>query len=98
MHVVKGGRVHIVTNRPDGILHTEVTAGVVRRTHRHRTGEPEGLTGRYRVHRPVWFEWHDGIVTAMRRERDIGRWPRAWKVRPVRGANRNRDDPYETPP
>ena len=96
MQVMKGGWVYIVTNRPNGVLYTGVTADIVRRIYQHRTGELEGFTRRYCVHRLVWFEWHDDIVMAIRREKDIKRWLRAWKVRLIRSTNWNWDDLYET--
>jgi putative endonuclease len=93
---MKGGWVYIVTNRPNGVLYAGVTADIVRRVHQHRTGELEGFTRRYRVDRLVWFEWHDDIVMAIRREKDIKHWLRAWKIRLIRSANWNWDDLYET--
>jgi len=96
IRVVKGGWVYIVANRPNGVLYIGVTADIVRRVHQHRTGELEGFTKRYRVHRLVRFEWHDDIVVAIRREKDIKHWLRAWKDRLIRSASWNWDDLYET--
>jgi putative endonuclease len=85
-----------MTNRPDGILYTGVTSDLVRRAHEHRNGVTGGFTARYHLHRLVWFEWHDGILSAIRREKAIKGWPREWKARLIRHGNWNWDDLYET--
>jgi putative endonuclease len=48
----------------------------------HREGVVPGFTERYGVTRLVWFETHDSIEAAIRRE-----WPRAWKVALIESAN-----------
>ena len=96
MRVMKGGWVYIMTNRPDGILYTGVTSDLIRRTYEHRNGVTGGFTARYHLHRLVWFEPHDDILSAIRREKAITGWPRDWKTRLIRHANWNWDDLYET--
>ena len=93
---MKGGWVYIVTNKPDGILYTGVTADIVHRVYQHRTGELEGFTKRYCLQRLVWHEWHDDIVLAINREKAIKGWRGAWKARLVRHGNWDWDDPYKT--
>jgi putative endonuclease len=93
---MKNGWVYIMTNRPDGTLYTGVTSDIVRRIYEHRTGVTGGFTAHYHLHRLVWFELHDDISYATRREKAIKGWPRGWKVRMIRHANWNWDDLYET--
>jgi putative endonuclease len=93
---MSGGWVYIITNRPDGTLYTGVTSDIVRRAYEHRTGATDGFTARYRLHRLVWFERHDDIVSAIRREKAIKGWPRDWKARMIRRSNWNWDDLFET--
>jgi putative endonuclease len=55
----------------------------------------EGFTKRYGVTRLVFFERHEEIRTAIRREKNLKRWPRAWKVRLIVAANPDWDDLYD---
>ena len=47
-----------------------------------------GFTEKYGVTRLVWFETHDSIEAAIRREKRLKKWPRAWKVALIESANR----------
>jgi putative endonuclease len=44
----------------------------------------------------VWYEVHDGREGAFRRERQIKKWNRAWKIRLIREMNPDWLDLYET--
>ena len=76
-----------MTNRPNGTLYVGVTTNLVRRAWEHREGVVEGFTKRYDLHRLVWFEGHDSIGEAIRREKAIKTWVRAWKVRLILDSN-----------
>ena len=40
----------------------------------------EGFTHKYGVHTLVYFEQHDEMVEAIRREKQLKKWNRAWKI------------------
>ena len=86
----------MMTNRPNGTLYVGVTSDIVRRIFEHRSGEISGFTARFHLHRLVGFERHEEILSAIRREKTIKGWPRAWKTRLIRGNNWDWDDLYET--
>ena len=77
---MKGGRVYIVTNRPNGTLYVGVTSNLPRRIWEHREGVVEGFTRRYRLKRLVYVERYEDIASAIQRETNLKHWPRAWKV------------------
>ena len=54
------------------------------------------FTKRYALHRLVWFEWHDEIVSAIQREKQIKNWRRNWKVWMIHEQSTNWDDLYPT--
>jgi putative endonuclease len=58
-----------------------VTADVLRRVYEHREGAVAGFTQRYWLKRPVYFERHEEIVSAIQRVKTIKGCHRAWKVR-----------------
>ena len=46
-----------------------------------------GFRNRYGLDRLVYAEQHDDVRTAIRRERTMKTWRRAWKVRLIRAEN-----------
>jgi len=68
---------------------------IVRRAYEHRTDIGSAFTRRYRLHRLVHFEWHDDIVGAIQREKNMKDWPRAWKARLVSRSNPEWRDLYD---
>jgi putative endonuclease len=93
---MKGGWVYIMTNRPNGTLYVGVTSDLARRAHEHRSGAVDGFTRQYGLTRLVYAEPHDDIREAIRREKAIKSWRRAWKVRLILGANPGWSDLYDT--
>ena len=84
---MKRPAVYILASRPQGTLYTGVTSDLVKRVWEHRSGLVEGFTKRYRVHRLVYFEFHDRIDEAIQREKSIKKWNRAWKIDLIEASN-----------
>jgi putative endonuclease len=79
--------VYILANRYRGAMYTGVTSDMPARIYQHRDETFAGFTSRYVVKRLVWFERHDDIEVAIRREKTIKRWPRQWKFNVIEAAN-----------
>ncbi len=79
--------VYIVTNQRNGTLYTGVTTNLPRRAYEHREGLIEGFSKRYDCKYLVWAEAQNNIETAIRREKAIKEWKRAWKIRLIEEAN-----------
>jgi putative endonuclease len=92
---MRGGWVYIMTNQPFGPLYVGVTSNLVRRAWEHRTGAIEGFTMRYWLKRLVYAEWHEEILGAIQREKNLKHWPRAWKLDLITGQNPRWDDLYD---
>jgi putative endonuclease len=86
--------VYILASRIGGTLYIGVTNDLVRRIHEHRTGQAESFTKRYGVQRLVHFEQFDDIENAIRREKRLKSWNRAWKIRLIEESNPNWVDLY----
>ena len=71
----------------NGTLYVGHTDDLVERVRQHRAKERPGFTARYGVDRLVWFELHDDREVAFRRERQIKKWCRAWKLRTIEAGN-----------
>ena len=93
---MRGGWVYIMTNRPNGTLYVGVTSELVKRVWEHRSGVVPGFTKTYGLKQLVYFEAHETIEAAIRREKTIKTWLRAWKVRLITASNPDWTDLYET--
>jgi len=71
---------YILASKPRGTLYVGVTNNLVRRIWEHREDLQAGFTQKYGVHMLVWFEEHATIESAIRREKRLKHWNRAWKV------------------
>ena len=87
--------VYIMTNRPNGTLYVGVATNLARRVWEHREGVAEGFTKQYGLKRLVYVETLESVVEAIRREKAVKKWPRAWKVRLILERNAGWDDLYE---
>jgi putative endonuclease len=79
--------VYMLASRQGGTLYVGVTSDLIRRVAEHRGGAIPGFTERYGVKRLGWYEAHDSIEAAIRREKRLKKWPRAWKVALIETAN-----------
>jgi putative endonuclease len=86
--------VYILASGLGGTLYIGVTNDLVRRVYEHKTKIAEGFTRKYSVDRLVYFESFDDIENAIRREKRLKKWNRAWKIRLIEEANPNWDDLY----
>jgi putative endonuclease len=87
--------VYLLTNKFYGTLYVGVTNDLVRRVAEHRAGEVRGFAHKYRCIRLVWFEAHDSIEHAIRREKLIKKWRRDWKINLIERENPRWDDLYD---
>jgi len=73
-----------------------VTSDLVKRVWEHRNGLVRGFTKRYGCKLLVWYEVHDDLQEARRRELQMKEWKRAWKVRLIEESNLDWADLYPT--
>ena len=86
--------VYILASQRHGTLYVGVTSDLPTRISQHREGTIEGFTKRYGVKRLVWFEPHDIITLAIRREKAIKKYKREWKINLIERENPAWDDLY----
>tara|TARA_B100001123_G_scaffold315377_1_gene353061 strand:+ start:140 stop:454 length:315 start_codon:yes stop_codon:yes gene_type:complete len=79
--------VYILASHYRGRLYTGVSSDLLARLHQHRDGTFGGYTAERDIKRLVWFEAHDDIEVAIRREKTIKRWPRQWKFNVIEETN-----------
>jgi len=59
----------------------------LKRVWQHKIKAVPGFTAKYGIDRLVWFEPHETLESALRRERQIKEWRRAWKIQLLEGDN-----------
>ena len=84
--------VYILASRKHGTLYIGHTRNLARRLFEHREELADGFTSRYGVKRLVHYELHDDITNARQRERNLKKWPRAWKIQLIEKDNPGWED------
>ena len=79
--------VYILARASHSTFYTGVTSQLVGRVWQHREGVADGFTKRYGIKRLVWLEVHETVESAIRREKQIKRWPRQWKYDLINAEN-----------
>lgn len=84
--------IYILASHRNGALYWGVTSNLVHRIWQHRAGQTPGLPGGDLV----WFEEHPDLRGTLRRELQIERSTREWKLRLIESANPHWRDLYDT--
>ena len=83
-----------MTNRHHSVFYTGTARDLIKRVHEHRCLVIDGFTRQYKCTKLVYFEIHEDLGDALRRERAIRRWRRAWKIELIEGMNPEWADLY----
>ena len=87
--------VYILASKRNGTLYIGVTSDLAKRVWAHKNDMVEGFTKKYGVHLLVWYEPHETMESAIKREKSIKEWKRTWKLRLVESANPEWRDLYD---
>lgn len=79
--------VYILASGYLGTVYIGVTPNLTARLDEHRSGTVEGFTSRYKVFRLVYFELLGDMPTAIKREKQLKAWRRAWKCNLIEREN-----------
>ena len=88
--------VYLLASQPQGTLYAGMTDDLVRRVWEHKIKAVPGFTAKYGVDRLVWFEIHETLESALRREKQIKEWRRAWKIVLIEENNPHWGDLYQS--
>jgi putative endonuclease len=86
--------VYIFTTENNTVLHTGVTNDLIRRVYEHKNGLFKGFTQRYHVHKLVYYEVSDDVMSAIEREKQIKGWGRQKKIVLMNAFNPDWQDLY----
>ena len=93
--MVRQPAVYILVNKPNGTLYIGVTSDLLMRAWEHRNDMTEGFTKRYGIHRLVYYELYEDMVSAITREKQMKKWNRSWKLELVERQNPDWNDLWE---
>jgi putative endonuclease len=79
--------VYILSSKRNGTLYAGITSDLVKRVWEHKNKTVEGFTEKYGVDKLVYYEVHTDVENAIRREKQIKRWNRSWKLRLIEEKN-----------
>ena len=88
--------VYNMANRYRGTIYIGVTSSLWLRVCDHKNGRFDGFTAQYDVKHLVWYEHHHSMEAAIRREKQVKKWNRAWKIRLVEEMNPDWRDLHES--
>ena len=91
----QGSYVYMITNERNGTLYIGVTSDLQKRIWEHKSKTVEGFSKKYGLGRLVWYEVHDDINEAIRREKQLKKWERKWKLRIIEESNPQWNDLYD---
>jgi putative endonuclease len=86
--------VYILASGPRGTLYIGVTSDLPGRIFQHKNDQADGFTKRHRIHDLVWYEVHEGMESAIRREKALKAWKRMWKIELIESTNPEWHDLY----
>lgn len=84
-----------MANRRNGALYPGVTSNLLQRCYQHREGLIDGFSKENGCHMLLWFEAHDDLQEARRRELQMKKWKRQWKLRVIEEGNPDWRDLFE---
>ncbi len=90
-----GFYVYIVASRRNGTLYTGMTDNLLQRIWQHKNNVFPGFTKQYGVKMLVWYEQHDAREAALKRERQIKKWNRNWRLQFIERINPTWRDLYD---
>ena len=86
---------YILSSKKNGTLYVGVTSDLVKRVWQHKQKIIEGFTKQYNIRMLVYYEIHQDINEAIRREKQIKKWNRQWKINLIEKGNSKWKDLYE---
>ncbi len=88
--------IYILASKRNGTLYIGITNHIARGIYEHRNNLVEGFTKKYGVHRLVYVEVYHDVRDALKREKKLKKWNRAWKIVLIEKENPEWSDLYET--
>ena len=84
--------VYILASKKNGTLYIGVTNDLEVRVLQHKQKTNEGFTSKYDVGLLVYFETFQYVNDAIKREKQLKKWNRQWKINLIEEENKDWND------
>jgi len=79
----------------NGTLYVGITSDLKKRVYEHKNDLLKGFTKKYKCHKLVYFEETNSIEEAIKREKQIKKCNRQWRMRLIENSNPKWEDLYD---
>jgi putative endonuclease len=93
--MTKYSYVYILASQRNGTLYIGITSNLIKRVWEHKNKIFKGFTSCYNVDKLVYYIVFEDINEAIKREKQIKKWNRKWKLSIIEEMNPNWDDLYD---
>ncbi|WP_250437035.1 GIY-YIG nuclease family protein [Hanstruepera flava] len=83
---------YILSNKYKGTIYIGVTNDLERRVFEHKNKLVEGFTKKYGLNKLMYFESFQYVNDAIKREKNMKKWKRQWKINLIEVDNPDWDD------
>ena len=83
---------YILANKKNGTLYIGVSNNLERRMFEHKNKLIQGFTKKYGLDKLVYFETYQYVNDAIKREKNMKKWKRQWKINLIEEHNPNWED------
>ena len=87
--------VYILAIKRNGTLYIGFTTSLPKRTWEHKNDIVKGFTKKYQVHRLVYYEVFQDKEAALKKEKQLKKWHRKWKLELIEKSNPEWEDLYD---
>jgi len=87
--------VYILAKERNSTFYVGITSDLKRRVWEHKNEAADGFTKKYGIKALVYYEVFDDPENAIKREKRLKKWGRAWKMKTIEKFNPNWNDLYE---
>ncbi len=87
--------VYIMAKGRNSTFYVGMTSDLPKRVWEHKNGIADGFTKKYGIKNVGYFEVFNDPENAIKREKRLKKWTRAWKMKTIEEMNPNWKDLYE---
>jgi len=87
--------VYILAKARNSTFYVGITSDLAKRTYEHKNEIADGFTKKHGIKDLVYYEVFDDPINAIKREKRLKKWNRAWKMRVIEKMNPHWRDLYE---
>ncbi len=87
--------IYILTKERNSTFYVGITSNLQKRIWEHKNELADGFTKKYNVKNLVYYEIFDNPEAAIKREKRLKKWSRAWKMKIIEEINPDWNDLYE---